>query len=166
MSGGTWKSCMGRGHWDIDASATISASQWFGYSNGRLIPLYYSTSKLVSELFFIACYFSDKLQFGSGGHPKMYWLGVFFSPLFDRNYQGGLRSRDTMEAQGAFVKPDYVPPRGSRFRCFKGISHLSRSFRQTYVPPRGSSFISFKEISYMHLLRSFCQTRLCPASRK
>ncbi|XP_076461773.1 UPF0193 protein EVG1 homolog [Babylonia areolata] len=32
--------------------------------------------------------------------------------LNPKNYSGGLRSRDTMEAQGAFVKPDYVPPRG------------------------------------------------------
>lgn len=44
---------------------------------------------------------------------------VFFS-LCDRNYSGGVRTRDTMEAQGAFVKPDYVPPRGSRFTCING----------------------------------------------
>lgn len=29
-----------------------------------------------------------------------------------KNYSGGLRSRDTMVAQGAFIKQEYVPPRG------------------------------------------------------
>ena len=42
----TWKSWMERGHWDIDASATVNASQWFRHSNGRLIPLYCSKRKL------------------------------------------------------------------------------------------------------------------------
>ena len=37
---------MERGHWDIDASATVNASQWFRHSNGRLIPLYCSKRKL------------------------------------------------------------------------------------------------------------------------
>ncbi|KAK7112113.1 UPF0193 protein EVG1-like [Littorina saxatilis] len=32
--------------------------------------------------------------------------------LNPKNYKAGLRSRDTMEQQGAFVKPDYVPLRG------------------------------------------------------
>ncbi|KAL8597436.1 hypothetical protein ACOMHN_050934 [Nucella lapillus] len=32
--------------------------------------------------------------------------------LNPKNYAVGLRSKDTMEAQGAFVKSDYVPPRG------------------------------------------------------
>ena len=56
----------GKGHWDTDASATISASQWFQYFNGGPILLYWSTIKLVSELsfffYFIACHYSDKLQ--------------------------------------------------------------------------------------------------------
>nr|KAG5713872.1 hypothetical protein BaRGS_024499 [Batillaria attramentaria] len=30
-----------------------------------------------------------------------------------RNTTGGIRTRDTMEAQGAFIKPEYVPPRGN-----------------------------------------------------
>ena len=42
----TWKSRVEIGHWDVDASTTINASQRFRYSNGRLIPLYCSTSKL------------------------------------------------------------------------------------------------------------------------
>ena len=29
---------MEKGHWGIDASATLNASQWFQYSNGRLKP--------------------------------------------------------------------------------------------------------------------------------
>ena len=68
---------MGMGHWDVDASATINASQWCWYSNGRLIPLYCSTSKLVSELVFITCHYSDILHFGLGGCPKICtWSGI------------------------------------------------------------------------------------------
>ena len=41
-------------HWDMDASATISASRWFRYCNGVLIYLYCSTSK--SNCFWPTCH--------------------------------------------------------------------------------------------------------------
>ena len=40
----TWKPWMERGHGDCNASATVSASQWFQYSD--ITPLYCSTSRL------------------------------------------------------------------------------------------------------------------------
>ncbi|XP_025111674.1 UPF0193 protein EVG1 homolog [Pomacea canaliculata] len=40
--------------------------------------------------------------------PKLVTSSTILNP---RNYSGGIRSRETMEAQGAFKKSDYVPPR-------------------------------------------------------
>ena len=82
---------MATGHWHIDASAATSVSQWFRHSNAGQYPYIAAQADLlVSELFFIACHYSDELQFGAHEESWRSSDDQRFFQMCQRHYVDGL----------------------------------------------------------------------------